>query len=76
MKLPRDQLTPAEAEALEKLIDRVGLSTLAAAIGCICEDKRFHLIASWQDPTSARHWADMSLEFSIVERKARNKFGR
>lgn len=74
MREPK-QLTEAEARALEALIDRIGLSTTVAAIGIICELKREHLITNWQDPTSARHWADLSVEFSHLERIVRNKFG-
>jgi hypothetical protein len=69
------QLSPTEAAGLTALLDRVGPTTLFAAIGVLCELK-VEQARTARDTYGARHWGDMSLEFSRLERVSRNAFGR
>lgn len=48
------QLTPAESDALEALVDRYGLATLTGALAVIAELKAEHVRTNWQDHNMAR----------------------
>lgn len=65
------QLTQTEADAIEAIMDRVGLSTFSAACACICEGKGQHLRANWQDTNHARNWENMGVKFTQLEYAAR-----
>lgn len=48
-------LTP-NAEALEALVDRMGLKGTVELLVVICEEKAAHIAHSWQDVKTAKTW--------------------
>jgi len=56
--------TKGESEALEKLIDRIGIDALAAIIAGICEDKAEHIRTNWQNESLALLWEAASQKFA------------
>jgi len=45
-----------EMEALEALIDRVGMFETIVALSVICGDKAEHIRHNWQDKVTAKQW--------------------
>ena len=50
-------LTQAEIEQLERLIDKVSLQSVLMALSEICDLKSEHLAVRWGDKVMARRWA-------------------
>jgi hypothetical protein len=46
----------SDAEALENIIDRIGLSKALELIEGICRDKADHVRSNWQDDELADTW--------------------
>jgi hypothetical protein len=49
-------MTTNEAEALEALVDRYGLSAVISQLANVCDDKSQHIASNWQDNVTARMW--------------------
>jgi hypothetical protein len=50
------ELTVAEHEAIEALIDRYNLAAVLEAVADVCEDKAQHIRENWQDEPTSRLW--------------------
>ena len=50
-------MNQAESDALEAIIDRVGLSETLAEMASICDAKAQHIRENWQDEALAREWS-------------------
>ena len=53
-------LTNAEIEALEKLIDKTDTGAVLRALSKICNDKADHLATNWQDYDTAQLWDQLA----------------
>lgn len=50
-------LTKAEKEALELLIDSASLQSVIMGLSEICGGKAEHVLTNWQDKATAREWS-------------------
>ena len=50
-------ITDTEREALEILIDTIGLAAVLDAVSGICDAKAEHVLVNWQDKPLAAQWA-------------------
>lgn len=50
------KMTP-NAEALEALVDRMGLKGTVELLAIICGEKAQHIAVNWQDVKTAKTWA-------------------
>jgi hypothetical protein len=48
----------ADEQALERLVDRVGLKLVLEHLGNICEQKAEHIEEWWQDAPTAKVWRE------------------
>ena len=48
----------ADEQALEQLLDRVGLKMILEHLGNICEQKAEHIEVNWQEPHTAKRWRE------------------
>ncbi len=51
-----DDLANIDADAIEGMIDRFGLSATLETIADIAREKSDHIESNWQDPNLARSW--------------------
>lgn len=49
-------VSQAESDAIEAIIDRVGLNELLLGIGEICCAKADHVLSAWQDERLEKRW--------------------
>ena len=59
----------AESDALEAIIDRVGLSETLAEMASICGAKAQHIRENWQDEALAREWSSHATRLENLVRK-------
>lgn len=52
-------LTQAEREALEFLMDAAGVAPIMEALSEICGEKAEHIESAWQDRPLARRWNEV-----------------
>lgn len=50
------ELTQAQSDAIEQIIDATSLASVLSAIESICELKRDHIEVSYGDADLAQHW--------------------
>lgn len=50
------ELTQAERDGVERLIDSTGLAAVLAAVRDIANEKAEHIREAWQDASLARTW--------------------
>lgn len=67
------QLTKAEGDMLEALVDHYTLSRVVAALACICEGKAEHLRVNWQDRYMATIWEVGSVILTANESTLRKR---
>jgi hypothetical protein len=70
MQMSGRDLTPAESEALERLIDIAGVDSVLMAISEICGAKGDHIEENWQDRALARRWNTLSGAVGVIVPKA------
>ncbi len=51
-----DDLTNIDADAIEVMIDRFGLSATLETVADIAREKADHILSNWQDSATARSW--------------------
>jgi hypothetical protein len=63
-------LTNAEKDDLERLIDRVGIESVLMGISEICGEKAEHIRSMWQDHALAKRWDILSGRVGVAVPKA------
>jgi hypothetical protein len=48
--------TKADTDAMESLIDRVGMYETLSLVAAICGEKAAHIRENWQDDSAAKWW--------------------
>lgn len=64
-------LTQTECDKLESLIDSHGLAAVLDAMAQIAFEKAEHIVSSYADATTARHWDKANAALRKAETKAR-----
>lgn len=59
-----------ECEALERLIDKRGISSVLMAVSEICGGKGQHIAENWQDTALAKRWATLEGAVGVIVPKA------
>lgn len=63
-------LSKAECDAVEALIDGCGIDAVLMAISDICGQKAVHIAENWQDVTLAKRWATLEGAVGVIVPKA------
>jgi len=56
-------------EQLEALIDKHSVLDILVSLELLCEEKRLHILANWQDKVTAAPWHKASIECGKAARK-------
>jgi hypothetical protein len=63
-------LTQAELDTLEALIDSAGIEAVIQGLSEICGLKSDHITCTWQDTALAKRWATMEGALGVASTKA------
>jgi len=63
-------LSKAECDAVEALIDGCGIDAVLMAISDICGHKAAHIAENWQDMPLAKRWAVLEGAIGVIVPKA------
>jgi hypothetical protein len=63
-------LTQAELDTLEALIDGAGIEAVLQGLSAICGLKADHIAANWQDTALAKRWATLEGALGVASTKA------
>jgi hypothetical protein len=63
-------LSPAELEGLEALIDAAGIEAVLQGLSEICGLKAEHIASNWQDTPLAKRWATLEGALGVASTKA------
>lgn len=70
-------LTMAERDALEALLDRTSVSAVLAALADLCGEKAQHIAENWQDRPLYESWREVEdLIHEVVFEVAKQEKGR
>jgi len=59
----KTQITQVEVDAIETIIDHVGMAQFTEAVSAIAAGKASHVEENWQDSTLARVWTRIARKF-------------
>jgi hypothetical protein len=57
------QIEQQELDAIEQIIDRVGMAQIAEAVSAIAVQKSIHVQENWQDQNLAKTWDRIARKF-------------
>jgi hypothetical protein len=71
----RTHASPDELEALERLVDRIGVHNVLDHLAIICGEKAEHLRDNWQDKTTAALWVRAAVRIENIVDRVRDLVG-